>query len=132
MALTLHDRLCLVIGHRSHREIAELTGWSAETVRRYVSGHMPSSEFIADICRLTGTNAQWLITGQGPRTMDEARAAALDRSTLADLVVSLCQRIEELAQRVERLEAERRSSPAPEKSDDAKTSDHVVVPRRRR
>ncbi|MBX3386029.1 MAG: helix-turn-helix transcriptional regulator [Phycisphaeraceae bacterium] len=130
MKLSLRDRLYLVVGRRSPREVAELTGWSGETVRRYLTGHTPSTEFLADLCRVTGTNAQWLLSGKGPRGIDEARAASMNNAELADLVVSLCDRIEELRRRVERLES---ANAAPDATpDNCSDSEPVVVRSRRR
>lgn len=126
MSLTLHDRLCLVVGRRSSRELAEMTGWSAESVRRYLAGQMPASDFIAELCRVTGTNAHWLVTGEGVRNMEEARAQAMSNAELAELVVSLCGRIEELNSRLSKLE----QAAKPQRSDSAESP--VVTTRRLR
>ncbi len=107
MALTLHDRLCLIVGRRSSRDVSELTGWNEASVRRYLKGNAPPAAFVAELCRVTGTSPQWLVSGTGAMSMDEVRASAMNNVELAELVVSLCSRIEELRQRIEHVETER-------------------------
>ncbi len=54
----LHDRLHDIAEGMSYRELGELTGTNAETVRRYMQGQSPSVEFLTALCRRKGINAQ--------------------------------------------------------------------------
>lgn len=101
---TLTDRLRLVVGQRSNRRVAELTGTHPETVRRYLQGQSPSVEFIARLGGVLGINADWILTGVGPMRKAENREAALRASDPSDLLWHVAQTIERLEDRVERLE----------------------------
>jgi len=101
---SLTDRLRLVVGQRSNRRVAELTGTHPETVRRYLQGQSPSVEFIARLGGVLGINADWILTGVGPMRKAENRESALRASDPSDLLWHVAQTIERLEDRVERLE----------------------------
>jgi hypothetical protein len=62
----LSRRLMVVCGERSYAELAELTGFNHETVRRYVLGLVtPSPLFLAVLCGSFGYSPNWLLLGRG-------------------------------------------------------------------
>lgn len=100
----LHARLSAVVGDRTYRRVGELTGTHPETVRRYLQGQAPSAEFLVGICRSLGVNGNWLLTGQGPRRVDEIRADALGQADAGELLMAMSNTLTTLLERVERLE----------------------------
>ncbi|MCB9845677.1 MAG: hypothetical protein H6811_06805 [Phycisphaeraceae bacterium] len=68
----LTDRLHAVLSARNLREIAAITGVHHETVRRYLLGHSPSAAFLTAVCTQLRVNGHWLLTGQGPISLDDA------------------------------------------------------------
>ncbi len=90
---TFHDRLRLVVGNRSNREVGEITGCHPETVRRYLTGQAPSVEFVRLLSEKTNTDAGWLVSG---------RAQPVDPS-------KLLAEIEQLANRLAAVEGQLRS-----------------------
>ncbi len=61
----LHQRLRAVTKDFSHRELAELTGVSLETSRRYSEGRGPSVAYLKRLCEAVGISADWLLLGRG-------------------------------------------------------------------
>lgn len=61
----LHQRLRAVTRDFSHRELAELTGVSLETARRYNEGRGPSVAYIKKLCDALGISADWVLLGRG-------------------------------------------------------------------
>jgi len=61
----LHQRLRAVTKDFSHRELAELTGVSLETSRRYSEGRGPSVAYLKRLCDAVGISADWLLLGRG-------------------------------------------------------------------
>lgn len=105
MELTpLHERLLAVVGNRTYRGIAELTGQNAETVRRYLQGASPSAEFLAALCARLDLNANWLITGHGPMQRSEQRRHALREANASELMAAVANALEQLTGRVDRIE----------------------------
>lgn len=100
----LHQRLRDVVGNRSYRMLAEVTGTNPETARRYMTGHAPSTEFLVKICERFSVNGEWLLTGRGPMHLKDAKAHALQQATAGELLHSLARAIERLTERVDRLE----------------------------
>ncbi|MDX2131302.1 MAG: helix-turn-helix transcriptional regulator [Planctomycetota bacterium] len=100
----LHQRLRAVTGHRSYREIAELTGTHPETVRRYMLGQSPSIEFISALSSALQVNGEWLLTGRGPSGRGDIRAHALREANPTELLNAVAATLERLMDRVERLE----------------------------
>jgi transcriptional regulator with XRE-family HTH domain len=63
----LSHRLMLVCGERSYRELSELTGFTHETIRRYVLGLVsPSALSLTVLCSSFGYSPDWLLLGKGP------------------------------------------------------------------
>lgn len=64
----MHDishRLKIIMGELSERKFSERLDMAHTTVREYLKGRMPPSDFIVRVCeRFPGTNAWWLLTGQ--------------------------------------------------------------------
>lgn len=74
----LWRRLLVVIGSGTVLQVAQATGHHRETVRRYVAGQWPSTEFLAAVCRAYNVNGDWLLTGRAtaPKPPSRARQAA--------------------------------------------------------
>lgn len=100
----LHERLLEVAGDRTYRALADLTGQNAETVRRYMQGQSPSVEFLAAVCGTLGVSADWLLTGQGPMRLAEARRQALAHVNPGELLSAVAASLEALTDRVDRVE----------------------------
>lgn len=100
----LHDRIHAIVGRRTSKSVAEMTGTNAETVRRYLSGADPSVEFLAALCRAANVNGEWLLTGRGPMHRKHLRTHALDEASVSELLSAMARSLEKLALRVERLE----------------------------
>lgn len=100
----LHHRLRTVVGQRTYRELSELTGLNAETVRRYVLGQPPSVDFVMSLCKSQGINPTWLLTGDGPMRASEVKSFALRDANAHELLAAVAFTLERLAERVGRLE----------------------------
>ncbi|HVZ93998.1 MAG TPA: hypothetical protein VG797_05770 [Phycisphaerales bacterium] len=105
MELTpLHERLRAVLGNRTYRAIAELTGQNDETVRRYMQGGAPSTEFLATLCTKFDLSAQWLLMGHGPARQSDTKTHALREANPSELLAAIANALELLSSRVDRLE----------------------------
>lgn len=104
MLSALHERIVAVVGDRSYRHIGELTAIHPETVRRYMAGQAPSTEFLTALCRALGVNGDWMLTGRGPMHAADVHSHALREAAPPDLLSALASAVEVLIQRVERLE----------------------------
>ncbi|MBL0920679.1 MAG: helix-turn-helix transcriptional regulator [Phycisphaerales bacterium] len=101
----LHLRLREVTEGVSFRTLAEVTGVHAENVRRYMLGQSPSIEFLAGICGAFNINADWLLTGRGPRSPTaETRASAVDSARPGEILAAIAESIERLQSRLDRVE----------------------------
>lgn len=100
----LHHRLRTVVGQRTYRELSDLTGVNAETVRRYVLGQPPSVDFVMSLCKSQGVNPTWLLTGDGPMRASEVKSFALRDANAHELLAAVAFTLERLAERVGRLE----------------------------
>ncbi len=100
----LQQRLRAVAGHRSYREIGEMTGTHPETVRRYMLGQAPSVEFLSAFSAALQVNGEWLLTGRGPTQRGDIRAHALREANPSELLSAVAATLERLMDRVERLE----------------------------
>lgn len=100
----MHERLLAATRGRTLRDVADLTGHSAETVRRYLAGQAPSVEFVSALCAALQVNGEWLLTGRGPMRREAIKATALKDSSAAELLTALSAAMEKLTARVERLE----------------------------
>lgn len=95
---TLHDRIGEVVRGLSFRELAELTGLNAETIRRYVRGAEPSVAFVTNLCDAFELSAEWLLHGRGPRDRGAAVEHALRSAGYARLFAALADRLEDRAE----------------------------------
>ncbi|MBL0869202.1 MAG: helix-turn-helix transcriptional regulator [Phycisphaerales bacterium] len=100
----LHDRLHDIAEGMSYRELGELTGTNAETVRRYMQGQSPSVEFLTALCRRKGINAQWLLTGSGPMRSADIKVASLREANFGELLSAMAISLELLRERLDRVE----------------------------
>jgi hypothetical protein len=100
----LHQRIVAVAGDRTFRHLGELTGIHPETVRRYMTGQAPSTEFLTGLCRGLGINGDWMLTGRGPMRVADVQMHALREAAPPDLLSALAFAIEALINRVERVE----------------------------
>jgi transcriptional regulator with XRE-family HTH domain len=100
----LHHRLRQAIGTRSYREVGELTRVHAETVRRYMTGQTPSTEFVIEVAEATGVNVGWLLTGDGPMYRKDVKLHALRDANPTELLHAVAQTLEALIERVDRPE----------------------------
>lgn len=100
----LHDRLQAAVGDRTFRRIGELTNTHPETVRRYLSGHAPSVDFVSRLAATLGLNINWILTGRGPMRLAEVKTHVLRDANATDLLTHVALAIERLESRVDRLE----------------------------
>jgi len=100
----LKDRLIVAAGNRTNRRIGELTNTHPETVRRYLSGHAPSVDFVSRLAHALGLNLNWILTGRGPMRIAEIKPQALKEANATDLLTHVALTIERLEDKVERLE----------------------------
>lgn len=108
----LHLRLTEAVGDMTYRRLAQLTETHPETVRRYMHGQSPSTEFLANLCRVLSVNANWLLTGRGPMRVEDMRLQTLRSASPGDLLTAMAgsathmqERIDQLEGRLSRLEA---------------------------
>jgi transcriptional regulator with XRE-family HTH domain len=90
----LNDRINSIVAGLSFRELAELTGLNAETIRRYVRGADPSVAFIARLCEVFELSAEWLLFGRGPRDREDALEHTLHAAGHARLLAALADRLD--------------------------------------
>lgn len=100
----IHERVRAAAGERTNRVLADLTGASPETVRRYMSGQAPSVEFLSAFCCALDINGDWLLTGRGPMKAVDVKHHALGEARAADLLGAMAGSIETLIDRVDRME----------------------------
>lgn len=100
----LHERLAAVVGSRTYRAIAELTGTNSETVRRYMLGQSPSVEFLVAICEAFKINGEWLLCGRGPMKAEDVKSHALKTASAGELLQAMVTAIEKLTERMDRVE----------------------------
>jgi len=79
----LHQRLRMLRGGRSIRELADVTDHHPETVRRYLTCSPPSVVFLRALADEYEVRLDWLISGEGPMQRSQAtqwrlREAPLD------------------------------------------------------
>lgn len=112
-----HDRLVLVAGDLSFRELSELTDTSPETVRRYMRGHVPSTVFVSTLCSSLGVSVEWLLQGSMPMMTRDVPLYTLKNAKPEQLVAVVSAFVVEMSERLARLEkaeAERESSQSAE------------------
>jgi transcriptional regulator with XRE-family HTH domain len=104
MENSLHERLRVVAGERSYRELSKMTNTHSESVRRYMQGGPPSVEFLTGLCSALGISANWLLTGEGPMEASEVREHALRQAETPELLRAMSETVSRLIERVDRLE----------------------------
>jgi repressor LexA len=70
---TFGDRLKKAFTGLSNRQIAEELGVSKSAVTNYMQGRIPPPEMLDSIARLTKCSLHWLITGEGPESVNGLR-----------------------------------------------------------
>lgn len=100
----LHHRLRQAVGARSYREIGDMTKVHPETVRRYMTGQVPSTEFLVQLAEAVSVNVGWLLTGDGPMYRKDVKLHALRDANPTELLHAVAQTLEALIERVDRLE----------------------------
>ncbi len=85
--MTLPKRLRQVRGELSRRALAELIGFSPETVLKYESGGIPKGiQFLEALTKARGTSPTWLLLDKGPQGLTDAlRPTPLDADLLAQV-----------------------------------------------
>lgn len=100
----LNDRLQAAVGDRTFKRVGSLTNTHPETVRRYLSGHAPSVDFVTRLAASLGLNINWILTGRGPMRLVEVKPQALREANATDLLAHVALAIERLELRVDRLD----------------------------
>lgn len=90
---------------RAFKAVADATHQHPETVRRYLSGQTPSTEFLVALCTAYGVNSDWLVSGLGPMRVKDVRTHALREASDADLLGALADTIDVLNDRIDRVES---------------------------
>lgn len=104
IATEFHERLQAAVGDRTYRHIGELTKTHPETVRRYMQGQLPATDFLAALCEALSISGDWILTGRGPMKVEEQRAQSLREAGPGDLLAAIASNLEKLYERVDRLE----------------------------
>jgi len=73
-------RLRQLAGRATLRDLEVRWGAPFTTIGKYLRGRVPPAEFLAEVCRRTGTSADWLLLGREPdaRTAEVVRLADVD------------------------------------------------------
>jgi len=91
-------------GGNTFRALAVLTSHNNETVRRYMQGQAPSVEFVTAFCSGLDINIEWLLTGAGPMKRSELKSQTLRDANPTELLSAIAGGLEQVSQRLERLE----------------------------
>ncbi len=85
--MTLPKRFRQARGKLSRRALAELMGYSPETVLKYESGGIPKGiQFLEAFAKVRGTSPTWLLLGKGPESLTDAlKPSPLDADLLAEV-----------------------------------------------
>lgn len=84
--------------------MGDLTKVHPETVRRYMTGQVPSTEFVIEVAEATSVNVGWLLTGDGPVYRKDVKLHALRDANPTELLHAVAQTLEALIDRVDRIE----------------------------
>jgi transcriptional regulator with XRE-family HTH domain len=90
----IHDRMAIACRGLNYREVASMTRFNHETVRRYLRGTAPSVQFIAHLARALALSTDWLLLGRGPMYRVEATDFALKEAGPERICVALGKHIE--------------------------------------
>ncbi len=83
----LCSRLGEVFDGLKYRQIADITGFHPETVRRYMTDGKCSTAFVSRVAELMDVNGDWLLTGRG-QAAREKPARELSVPELLDLLAT--------------------------------------------
>ncbi len=85
--MTLPKRLRQARGKLSRRALAELVGYSPETILKYEHGRITKGiQFLEALAKVRGASPTWLLLGKGPeRLTDALRPTPLDADLLAEV-----------------------------------------------
>ncbi len=85
--MTLPKRLLQARGKLSRRALAELMGYSPETILKYEHGGIPKGiQFLEALTKARGTSLNWLLLDKGPEGLADAlRPTPLDAELLAEV-----------------------------------------------
>jgi transcriptional regulator with XRE-family HTH domain len=74
-------------GKLSRRALAELMGYSPETILKYEFGGIPKGiQFLEAFAKVRGTSPTWLLLGKGPeRLTDALKPTPIDADLLAEV-----------------------------------------------
>jgi transcriptional regulator with XRE-family HTH domain len=72
------QRLRIAFGNAKLAEIARKLGVSEAAVKNYVGGRVPDSDKLIKISTLTNCNLHWLLTGEGPKFLNESEVFDLE------------------------------------------------------
>lgn len=61
------ERLVEIQGDKSGKKFADSLEISQSTLYYYLKGRIPPSDFVAQVCDKYNVNANWLLTGEGPK-----------------------------------------------------------------
>lgn len=100
----LHERMKTMVGKTTFRALGQATNHNPETVRRYMSGQAPSVEFLSALVGAYSVNADWLLTGRGPRDRSEVRSEVLAQADPNELMSAIACRMEDMCDRIDRIE----------------------------
>lgn len=75
-------------------EVSEVTGYCAESVRRYRKGDPPPAGFILRLARANAISVDWLLLGRGPRLRNDVCETELSRLPLSRVLGELTRRQE--------------------------------------
>lgn len=92
----LTERVALTLDGYTSKQVADGSGCSEETVRRYRHGHVPSVEFVCHLVESKCVSAEWLLTGKGCRDAKDHRRYVLRETPLSELLVELARRTSEI------------------------------------
>jgi len=81
--------------------VCAATGVSSETVRRYLLGQRPSTDFIVHACLHYGISANWLLLGIGPQRLADLPLTYVKLASSNTLVEELAGRAKEYLARGE-------------------------------
>lgn len=87
-----------------------MTGHHVETVRRYLLGATPSTEFLSKLCDELSLSADWVLTGSGAMRQADSRAETLRSSSPTDLLAAVAGAMERMGDRIDRIETAVRSA----------------------
>ena len=92
---SVHARLRQVLGPDiNYSELSRELGLNAETIRRQLTAAMPTVPFLEALTTHRNLDIHWLITGVGPKTLDERVAWALDHASTQQLMTAVGDRID--------------------------------------